>query len=215
MRNKAPYIAIFQVAPLNTTTTIHFRSERDFTEHFAQHEDIRWGTLLNNENGQIIISYKRQDSEIICGKKPPIGEYIESIDEERTVDLVRLISGKIIGIDHEQVCLYANDDEMEYDYDENNYGRIDLMTDKNVLWSADEGISYSVDSIKTFNISPSYKPEEAIVADLIYLKNGHVLLVDDKSVTLYAGDSIRNSEPISDAGRLDLTAEPYNRPSNT
>jgi len=223
------YIGIFKELPSSKNTIMPFTSESEFSQWFDSNKNIKWGTLLNQDSGRTELSHSRPISSIMRDDKPntsteeqnaPIGKYINRIDTERTVVLVQLLNGKTIGIDHEQACLYSNEEEMYFDYDEARYGRINLLADRIGLLDIENidsaGINYLVKHISTLNISPSYKPEDASLADFIYLHNGRVLLVDDKSVTLYDSDNIRNLPPIEIAGRLDLTAEPSddNRPSN-
>jgi len=57
-----------------------------FSEWFHHHEDIRWGTLLNRNNGSISLSVSRSDDKIVIAdaitERAETGLYIDRVETE-------------------------------------------------------------------------------------------------------------------------------------
>jgi len=100
--NDKPYIALFKKAPLNNEITLFFEKEKQFTRHFDENKNLRWGVLIDRDKGSRVIEVGRPDNHIVLPEKPVTkGIHVDRIQTENTsgncmVDFVRLKSGKVL-----------------------------------------------------------------------------------------------------------------------
>jgi hypothetical protein len=68
------------------------------------------------------------------------------------------------------------------------------------------GIGRFINNISTF-ITPN-EAGHTVLFDLIHLKDGRVLCVDNEGVMLYEDDDLLHSDAVESAGAIDLTVVP-------
>ena len=222
--NNKPFIALLQVAPLYNEITMLFDDEHQFSEWFHQHDDIRWGTLLNRNDGSISLSVSRSYDKIVIAnahadamtERAETGLYIDRVETENTggyvmIDFVFLKNGKVLGVTDESVVPYTHENVLSHNYygiDE--AGMIDLTVEPHGLIDTTDlekaGIGRFIDNISTF-ITPN-EAGHTVLFDLIHLKDGRVLCVDNEGVILYEDDDLLHLDAIESAGAIDLTGVP-------
>jgi hypothetical protein len=219
MNNKS-LIALLQIAPLYNEITMLFDDEHQFSEWFHQHEDIRWGTLLNRNNGSISLSVSRSDDKIVIAdaitERAETGLYIDRVETESTagygmIDFVFLKNGKVLGVTGESVMPYTRETVLSQNYYGIDVaGMIDLTVEPHGLIDTTDlektGIGRFIDNISTF-IMPN-EAGHTVLFDLIHLKDGRVLCVDNEGVILYEDGDLLHLDAIKNAGSIDLTVVP-------
>jgi hypothetical protein len=224
LMNNKPFIALLQIAPLYNEITMLFDDEHQFSEWFHQHDDIRWGTLLNRNDGSISLSVSRPYDKIVIAnahadamtERAETGLYIDRVETENTggyvmIDFVFLKNGKVLGVTDESVVPYTHENVLSHNYygiDE--AGMIDLTVEPHGLIDTTDlekaGIGRFIDNISTF-ITPN-EAGHTVLFDLIHLKDGRVLCVDNEGVILYEDDDLFHLDAIESAGAIDLTGVP-------
>jgi hypothetical protein len=218
--NNKPLIALLQLAPLDNEITMLFDDEHQFSEWFHQHEDIRWGTLLNRNNGSVALSVSRSDDKIVRAdaitERAEAGLYIDRVETERTagsgmIDFVFLRNGKVLGVTDESVVPYTHEDVLNQNYYGIDVaGMIDLTVEPHGLIDTAElektGIGRFIDNLSTFIMQN--EAGHHVLFDLIHLKDGRVLCVDNEGVILYKDGDLLHSDAIKNAGSIDLTVVP-------
>jgi hypothetical protein len=218
--NNKPLIALLQLALLDNEITMLFDDEHQFSEWFHQHEDIRWGTLLNRNNGSVALSVSRPDDKIVIAnaitERAETGLYIDLVETERTdgpgmIDFVFLRNGKVLGVTDEAVVPYIRENVLSQNYCEIDVaGMIDLTVEPHGLIGTAElektGIGRFIDNISTFIMQN--EAGHHVLFDLMHLKDGRVLCVDNEDVILYKNGDLLHSDAIKNAGSIDLTVVP-------
>jgi hypothetical protein len=218
--NNKPLIALLQIAPLDNEITMLFDDEHQFSEWFHQHEDIRWGTLLNRNNGSVALSVSRSDDKIVRAdaitERAEAGLYIDRVETESTagsgmIDFVLLRNGKVLGVTDESVVPYTHEDVLSQNYYGIDVaGMIDLTVEPHGLIDTAElektGIGRFIDNLSTFIMQN--EAGHHVLFDLIHLKDGRVLCVDNEGVILYKDGDLLHSDAIKNAGSIDLTVVP-------
>ncbi|MGZ4991550.1 MAG: hypothetical protein ACXV8S_12360 [Methylobacter sp.] len=218
--NNKPLIALLQIAPLYNEITMLFDDEHQFSEWFHQHEDIRWGTLLNRNNGSVSLSVSRSDDKIVIAdaitERAETGLYIDRVETENTaghimIDFVFLKNGKVLGVTDESVVPYTRENVPSQNYFGIDVaGMIDLIVEPHGLIDTTDlektGIGRFIDNISTF-IMPN-EAGHTVLFDLVHLKDGRVLCVDNEGVILYEDGDLLHLDAIKNAGSIDLTVVP-------